>query len=137
MMNPAILERLLHEDLIPVIATIGADATGQAYNINADTVAGVVAEALGAEKLVYLTDIDGLRRDVNDADSLIGQITADQLQDMIESGALAGGMIPKIESCVQAVKNGVSRAHILDGRVPHVLLLEIFTDEGIGTMVLP
>jgi acetylglutamate kinase len=137
MVNPAILERLLHEDLIPVIATIGADATGQAYNINADTVAGVVAEALGAEKLVYLTDIEGLRRDVNDAESLIGQITAAELQDMIESGALTGGMIPKIESCVQAVKNGVSRAHILDGRVPHVLLLEIFTDEGIGTMVLP
>jgi acetylglutamate kinase len=137
MVNPAILERLLHEDLIPVIATIGADATGQAYNINADTVAGVVAEALGAEKLVYLTDIEGLRRDVNDADSLIGQITAGELQRMIESGALAGGMIPKIASCVQAVKNGVSRAHILDGRVPHVLLLEIFTDEGIGTMVLP
>jgi acetylglutamate kinase len=137
MVNPAILERLLHEDLIPVIATIGADVTGQAYNINADTVAGVVAEALHAEKLVYLTDIEGLRRDVNDADSLIGQITTGELRQMIGSGALAGGMIPKIASCVHAVANGVPRAHILDGRVPHVLLLEIFTDEGIGTMVLP
>jgi acetylglutamate kinase len=137
MVNPAILERLLREDLIPVIATIGADTTGQAYNINADTVAGVVAEALAAEKLVYLTDIEGLRRDVNDADSLVRQITAGDLQRMIDSGALAGGMIPKIESCVRAVTNGVPRAHILDGRVPHVLLLEIFTDEGIGTMVMP
>jgi acetylglutamate kinase len=137
MVNPAILERLLREELIPVIATIGADVSGQAYNINADTVAGVVAEALGAEKLVYLTDIEGLRRDVNDVDSLIGQITAADLQRMIDTGALTGGMIPKIASCVRAVTNGVSRAHILDGRVPHVLLLEIFTDEGIGTMVLP
>ncbi len=133
--NPTILQRLLREDLIPVIATIGSDASGQAYNINADTVAGAIAEALGAEKLVYLTDIEGLRRDVNDAATLIRQTTADELDALMADGTIAGGMIPKVESCVHAVRNGVTRAHILDGRVPHVLLLEVFTDAGIGTMV--
>jgi acetylglutamate kinase len=133
--NPTILQRLLAEELIPVVATIGADANGQAYNINADTVAGAIAESLGAEKLVYLTDIEGLRRDVNDAASLIRQTTPDELEVMMADGTLTGGMIPKIESCVRAVRGGVKRAHILDGRVPHVLLLEVFTDEGIGTMV--
>jgi acetylglutamate kinase len=135
--NPSILQRLLNEDLIPVVATVASDASGQTYNINADTVAGAIAEALGAEKLVYLTDIEGLRRDVDDADSLIRQTTADELDALMADGTLAGGMIPKIASCVHAVRNGVARAHILDGRVPHVLLLEIFTDSGIGTMVHP
>jgi acetylglutamate kinase len=134
--NPTLLQRLLNEELIPVIATVAADATGQAYNINADTVAGAIAEALGAEKLVYLTDVEGLRRDVDDASSLIRQATADELDRMLADGTLTGGMIPKIVSCVHAVRNGVRRAHILDGRVPHVLLLEIFTDSGIGTMVM-
>jgi acetylglutamate kinase len=135
--NPSILQRLLNEDLIPVVATVASDASGQTYNINADTVAGAIAEALGAEKLVYLTDIEGLRRDVGDEDSLIRQTTADELDALMADGTLAGGMIPKIASCVHAVRNGVARAHILDGRVPHVLLLEFFTDSGIGTMVLP
>jgi len=135
--NPSILQRLLNEDLIPVVATVASDASGQTYNINADTVAGAVAEAIGAEKLVYLTDIEGLRRDVDDADSLIRQTTADELDALIADGTLTGGMIPKMASCVHAVRNGVARAHILDGRVPHVLLLEVFTDSGIGTMVLP
>ena len=133
--NPAILQRLLNEDLIPVVATIGSDATGQAYNINADTVAGALAVALGAEKLVYLTDIEGLRRDLADPASLIRQTTAGELEALVADGTLTGGMIPKIESCIAAVRGGVGRAHILDGRVPHVLLLEIFTDAGIGTMV--
>jgi len=133
--NPAILQRLLNEDLIPVVATIGSDATGQAYNINADTVAGALAVALGAEKLVYLTDIEGLRRDLEDPASLIRQTTAGELEALVADGTLSGGMIPKIESCIAAVRGGVGRAHILDGRVPHVLLLEIFTDAGIGTMV--
>ena len=133
--NPSIVKRLLNEDLIPVIATIGSDATGQAYNINADTVGGAVAEALGAEKLVYLTDIEGLRRVVDDAASLIRQTTPDELDALMADGTISGGMIPKVESCVQAVRNGVGRAHILDGRIPHVLLLEVFTDDGIGTMV--
>jgi len=114
---------------------VASDATGQTYNINADTVAGAIAEALGAEKLVYLTDIEGLRRDVDDPDSLIRQTTADELDALISDGTLTGGMIPKMASCVHAVRSGVARAHILDGRVPHVLLLEIFTDDGIGTMV--
>src|SRR6185295_13914342 len=135
--NPTILNALLDDEFIPVVATIGTDETGQAFNINADVVAGAIAEALGAEKLVYLTDIEGLRRQVDDPASLIRQTTADELEAMIADGTIAGGMIPKIASCIQAVRNGVGRAHILDGRVPHVLLLEVFTDEGIGTMVLP
>lgn len=133
--NPTILTGLLDEEFIPVVATIGTDEHGQAYNINADTVAGAIAEALGAEKLVYLTDIEGLRRVVNDPASLIRQTTPDELDALMADGTIAGGMIPKVESCVHAVRNGVRRSHILDGRIPHVLLLEVFTDEGIGTMV--
>ncbi len=133
--NPAILQRLLDDEFVPVIATIGVDASGQAYNINADTVAGAIAEALGAEKLVYLTDIEGLRKVVTDPSSLIRQTTPDELDALMADGTIAGGMIPKVESCVHAVRNGVKRSHILDGRIPHVLLLELFTDSGIGTMV--
>ncbi|MFZ9863023.1 MAG: acetylglutamate kinase [Ilumatobacteraceae bacterium] len=133
--NPGILHRLLDDEFIPVVATIGTDASGQAYNINADTVAGAIAEALGAEKLVYLTDIEGLRRVVNDPASLIRQTSPDELDALMADGTIAGGMIPKVESCVRAVRGGVRRAHILDGRIPHVLLLELFTDAGIGTMV--
>jgi acetylglutamate kinase len=133
--NPAILERLLAEDLIPILSTIGADVAGQAYNINADTVAGAIAEALGAEKVIYLTDIEGLLRDVADPSSLINRIDAKSLQSLMDDGTLTGGMIPKIAACVHAVENGVGSAHILDGRVPHVTLLELFTDTGIGTMV--
>jgi acetylglutamate kinase len=133
--NPGILHRLLDDEFIPVVATIGTDANGQAYNINADTVAGAIAEALGAEKLVYLTDIEGLRRVVNDPASLIRQTSPDELDALMADGTIAGGMIPKVESCVRAVRGGVRRAHILDGRIPHVLLLELFTDAGIGTMV--
>jgi len=133
--NPAILTRLLDDEFIPVVATIGTDENGQAYNINADTVAGAIAEALDAEKLVYLTDIEGLRRKVDDPSSLIRQTTPDELDGLMADGTIAGGMIPKVESCVRAVRQGVRRAHILDGRIPHVLLLELFTDAGIGTMV--
>lgn len=133
--NPTILRGLLDEEFIPVVATIGTDAHGQAFNINADTVAGAIAEALGAEKLVYLTDIEGLRRVIDDPATLIRQTTPGELDALMIDGTIAGGMIPKVESCVHAVRNGVRRAHILDGRIPHVLLLEVFTDEGIGTMV--
>jgi acetylglutamate kinase len=133
--NPGILEGLLADEFVPVVATIGVDASGQAYNINADSVAGAIAEALGAEKLVYLTDVEGLRRDVDDPGSLIHQTTAAELERLLAEGKIAGGMIPKVTSCIRAVGNGVHRAHILDGRVPHVLLLEIFTDEGIGTVI--
>jgi acetylglutamate kinase len=133
--NPGILERMVADGFIPVVATIGTDASGQPYNINADTAAGRIAEALGAEKLVYLTDIEGLRRVVDDPATLIRQTTPDELDALMADGTIAGGMIPKVESCVAAVRAGVRRAHILDGRIPHVLLLEVFTDEGIGTMV--
>jgi acetylglutamate kinase len=133
--NPAILERLLAEDLIPVVSTIGADASGQAYNINADAVAGALAEALGAEKVIYLTDVEGLLADVADASSLISRIEAPALQALVDDGSLTGGMIPKIAACLHAVTNGVGSAHLLDGRVPHVLLLELFSDAGIGTMI--
>ncbi len=133
--NPVILQSLIDDQFIPVVATIGTDSAGQAYNINADTVAGAIAESLGAEKLVYLTDIEGLRRVVDDPASLIRQTTPDELDSLVAEGIIAGGMIPKVASCVAAVRSGVRRAHILDGRIPHVLLLELFTDEGIGTMV--
>jgi acetylglutamate kinase len=134
--NPEIIHGLIDDEFIPVIATIGSDEHGQVYNINADTVAGAIAEAIGAEKLVYLTDIEGLRRDVDDAASLIRQVDADELDALVADGTVAGGMIPKVASCTHAVRHGVHRAHILDGRIAHVLLLEIFTDAGIGTMVM-
>jgi acetylglutamate kinase len=133
--NPTILERLLAEDLIPVVSTIGSDPTGQAYNINADTVAGALAEALGAEKAVFLTDVAGLLDDVDDPASLISHVTAAELQEMIDDGRLSGGMIPKIAAALHAVQNGVASAHLLDGRRAHVVLLELFSDAGIGTMV--
>ncbi|MGQ0433953.1 MAG: acetylglutamate kinase [Microthrixaceae bacterium] len=133
--NPTILTRLLAEDLIPVVSTIGADATGQAYNINADTVAGALAEALGAEKVIYLTDIEGLLADVNDPSSLVSRIGSAALQGLVDSGALEGGMIPKIAACLHAVRAGVGSAHLLDGRLPHVVLLELFSDAGVGTMI--
>ncbi len=133
--NPALLLRLLAEDLIPVVSTIGADAAGQAYNINADAVAGAIAEALEAEKVIYLTDIEGLLADLADPSSLISRIDADALQALVDDGTLTGGMIPKIASCLHAVRNGVGSAHLLDGRLPHVVLLELFSDAGIGTMI--
>jgi len=133
--HPAILERLLAEDLIPVVSTIGADATGQAYNINADAVAGAIAEALGAEKVIYLTDIEGLLGDLEDPSSLISRIDAPALQALVDDGTLSGGMIPKIAACLHAVAHGVGSAHLLDGRLPHVVLLELFSDAGVGTMI--
>jgi acetylglutamate kinase len=135
--NPTILERLLAQGLIPVVATIGTDESGQAYNINADTVAGAVAEVLGAAKLVYLTDVEGLRMDRDDPRTLVRMTTGDELEAMIAEGVIAGGMIPKVAACVRAVRSGVAQAHILDGRLPHALLLEIFSDEGVGTLVTP
>jgi acetylglutamate kinase len=135
--NASILERLLSEELIPVVATIGTDPEGQSYNINADTAAGAIAEALSAEKLVYLTNVEGLLKDTGDPGSVISQLSADELEVMLEGDILTEGMIPKTRSCLRAVRRGVGQAHILDGRVPHALLLEIFTTEGIGTMVSP
>ena len=135
--NPSILERLLAEDLIPVVSTIGSDPTGQAYNINADTVAGALAEALRAEKAVFLTDVPGLLDDVDVPSSLISHVSAGELQTTIDDGRLTGGMIPKVAAALHAVQNGVGSAHLLDGRVPHVLLLELFSDAGVGTMITP
>jgi acetylglutamate kinase len=133
--HPAIIHRLLAEGLIPVVSTIGADVAGQAYNINADTVAGAIAVALEAEKVVYLTDVEGLLADVDDPASLIRRIAPDSLQVLVDDGTISGGMIPKIAACVHAATHGVRSAHMINGTTPHVLLLEIFTDEGIGTMV--
>ena len=133
--NPDLALRLIGEELIPVIATIGADASGQAYNINADTAAGAVAEAVGASKLIYLTDVEGVRADATDPASLVRDTTPDGLEELVASGAIGGGMIPKVTSCLRAVRAGVERAHILDGRADHALLLELFTTEGVGTMV--
>jgi acetylglutamate kinase len=133
--DPSIVHRLINEELIPVIATVGVDELGQAYNINADAVAAAIAVALGAEKLVYLTNVLGLLRDYPDEGSLISGLEVDELEAMIATDALSEGMIPKVQSCVTALRNGVARAHILDGRVPHALLLEFFTREGVGTMI--
>jgi acetylglutamate kinase len=133
--NPAIIERLLREDLIPVIATVGVDEAGQAHNVNADTVAGAIAGALCAEKLVYLTDVAGIYADYPDEDSRISQIDVPGLEKLLATDRVDGGMIPKLRSCIDALEQGVGRAHILDGRVPHALLLELFTREGIGTMI--
>ncbi len=135
--DPTMLQRLVAEGLIPVVATIGADASGQAYNINADTVAGALAEALQAEKLIFLTDIEGLRVVAEDPTTVIHQANLEVIDEIVRSGGAQGGMMPKVEACARAVRAGVSRAHILDGRVPHALLLELFTDSGVGTMVLP
>jgi len=135
--DPTMLERLVAEGLIPVVATIASDEKGQAYNINADTVAGALAEALQAEKLIYLTDIEGLRVVADDPTTVIHQASLQVIDEILRSGGVQGGMIPKVEACARAVRAGVSRAHILDGRVPHALLLELLTDPGVGTMVLP
>jgi acetylglutamate kinase len=135
--DPTMLERLLAEGLIPVVATIGADESGQAYNINADTVAGALAEALQAEKLIFLTDIEGLRVVADDPTTVIHQASAAVIDQIVRDGGVQGGMIPKVEACADAVRAGVGGAHILDGREPHALLLELFTDSGVGTMVVP
>jgi len=135
--NPEILHRLLSEDMIPVVSTIGSDGAGQAYNINADTVAGHLAAAVGAQKLIVLTDVEGLRQDPDDPASLISEISSAQLHPLVGTATVAGGMIPKVEACLQAVDNGVASAHMINGTVPHVLLLELFTVAGIGTMITP
>jgi len=135
--DPTIVTRLLREELIPVIATIGVDGEGQAYNVNADNVAAAIAEALGAEKLVYLTDVTGLYERWPDEASLMSRVDIAGLERLLASGAVGEGMIPKVESCIAALRGGVARAHILDGRLPHALLLEFFTREGVGTMVTP
>lgn len=133
--RPELLHRLLENQFIPVVATIGVDAQGSPYNINADTVASAVAAAMQAEKLIYLTDIEGLRSNVDDPATLISSTTPRELESMLARGEVSDGMIPKVQGCIDAVRSGVGAAHVLDGRRAHVLLLELFTDAGIGTMV--
>lgn len=131
--NRAILDTLVDGGFIPVVSTIGADDDGQAFNINADSAAIALASSLGAEKLVYLTDVPGVLTDVADPSSLISRLSAARARLLIEDGVIAGGMIPKVEACLEAIDAGVGAAHILDGRVPHVVLLELLTDAGVGT----
>ncbi|MFO7589995.1 MAG: acetylglutamate kinase [Acidimicrobiia bacterium] len=133
--DPSVLERILNEELIPVVATIGVDEEGRPYNVNADTAAGAIAGALGAEKLVYLTDVAGIYSDFGDDSSLVSQTDVAGLEQLLASGKVGEGMIPKVRSCIAALEHGVHRAHVLDGRVAHALLLEFFTREGVGTVI--
>ena len=133
--NVGIVEGLQEQGYVPVIAPLARGEDGQVYNLNADTAAGALASALGAGKLIYLTDVEGLYRDLGDKDSLIARITVPELHDLLDTGSVSTGMLPKLASCMRAIENGVERAHILDGRLQHALLLEIFTPEGIGTMM--
>ena len=134
--NPDVLEPLLNKGYVPVISSVAATRDGTAHNINADTVAGELAAALEAEKLILLTDTPGILRDRENPESLIPQLRLSEARQLIEEGVVAGGMTPKTECCIRALAQGGSAAHILDGRVPHALLLEVFTDAGIGTMVM-
>lgn len=131
-----ILNTLAQNGYIPVVSSVAADETGQAYNINADTVAGEIAAALGAEKLILLTDTRGILKDYKDTSTLIPKLDIQEARELIASGVVAGGMIPKVNCCVRSLAQGVKAAHILDGRIPHSLLLEIFTDVGIGSMLV-
>ena len=133
--NRRILDTLLNDRFIPVISTIGADASGQAFNINADSAAIAIAESLSVEKLIYLTDVPGVLTDVDDPASLLSRLTASRARLLIADGVIRGGMIPKVDACLAAIEAGVGSAHILDGRIPHVLLLELLTDAGVGTMI--
>lgn len=133
--NPHLIATLVESDYIPVISTVACDEAGQAYNINADTFAGELAAALGAEKLILLTDTPGLLQDFHDASTLITQLDIHEARNLIDDGTVSGGMIPKLTCCVRTLAQGVKASHIIDGRVPHALLLEIFTNEGIGTMI--
>ena len=131
-----VLYDLLDNDFLPIVAPIGLDDNYNTYNINADDAACAIAKAVGADKLVFLTDIEGLYRDINDKSTFISRLTATEADNLIDSGIIGGGMLPKLNNCTSAIRNGVSRVHILDGRVPHCLLLEIFTKQGIGTAII-
>ncbi|MBK6858288.1 MAG: acetylglutamate kinase [Microthrixaceae bacterium] len=133
--NRTILDTLIGGGFVPVVSTIGADSHGQALNINADSAAIAVAAALGAEKIVYLTDVPGVLTDVDDPGSLLSLLSATRARLLIADGVISGGMIPKVEACLDAIEAGVGAAHILDGRIPHVLLLELLTDAGVGTKI--
>lgn len=134
--TPKVLYDLLEKDFLPIVAPIGLDDQFQTYNINADDAACAIAKAVGADKLVFLTDVEGLYRDFNDKSSFIGRLTATEADELINGGYIGGGMLPKLANCTSAIKNGVNRVHILDGRIPHCLLLEIFTRKGVGTAII-
>ena len=135
-MTPKVLYDLLEKDFLPVVCPIGMDEEFNSYNINADDAACAIAKAVNAEKLAFLTDIEGVYRDPKDPDSLISELRVKDADELIANGNVGGGMIPKLQNCIEAIQNGVSRVHILDGRIPHCLLLEIFTNKGIGTAIL-
>ena len=134
--NPKVLYDLLEKDFLPIVAPIGLDDGFQTYNINADDAACAIAKAVHAEKLAFLTDIEGLYKDINDKSSFISRLKASEADKLIADGYIGGGMLPKLANCTSAIREGVSRVHILDGRIPHCLLLEIFTNHGVGTVFL-
>ena len=134
--NPKLLFDLLEKDFLPIVAPIGLGTDFQSYNINADDAACAIAKAVNAEKLAFLTDIEGLYRDINDKTSFISRLTASQAEGLLQEGMIGGGMLPKLENCISAIRDGVKRVHILDGRIAHCLLLEIFTNQGIGTAII-
>ncbi len=134
--DPKIIFDLLDNDFLPIIAPIGLDDEFNTYNINADDAACAIAKAVGADKLVFLTDIEGLYKDINDKASFISRLTAKEADALIDAGFIGGGMLPKLGNCTSAIKNGVNNVHILDGRIPHCLLLEIFTKSGVGTQIM-
>ena len=134
--DPKVIYDLLEKDFLPIVAPIGLDENFQTYNINADDAACAIAKAVGADKLVFLTDIEGLYRDINDKSTFISRLTASQAEELIAGGVIGGGMLPKLGNCTSAIRNGVNRVHILDGRIPHCMLLEIFTNQGIGTAII-
>ena len=134
--NADIIYDLLEKDFLPIIAPIGLDDEYNTYNINADDAACAIAKAINAEKLAFLTDIEGVYKDPNDPSTLISELNVSEGKKLMEEGYIGGGMLPKIQNCIDAIENGVSRVHILDGRIPHCLLLEIFTNKGIGTAII-
>ena len=134
--NPQILYDLLEKDFLPIICPVGMDAEYNSYNINADDAACAIAKAVKAEKLAFLTDIEGVYKDPKDKDTLISELRVSEARELIGDGFIGGGMLPKLNNCIDAIENGVSRVHILDGRIAHCLLLEIFTNRGIGTAIL-
>ena len=134
--NPKVIYDLLEKDFLPVICPIGLDENFYTYNINADDAACAIARAVNAEKLAFLTDIEGVYADPSDKSTLISELTIEEANKLISTGNIGGGMLPKLNNCIDAIENGVSRVHILDGRIPHCLLLEIFTHKGIGTAIL-
>lgn len=134
--NPKVLQDLLEKDFLPIVFPIGFDTNFDSYNINADDAACAIAKAMKAEKLAFLTDIEGVYKDPQDSSTLISELTVSEAHKLVGDGYIGGGMLPKINNCIEAIESGVSRVHILDGRIPHCLLLEIFTNKGIGTAIL-